>query len=60
MAPYVPFIVEYFYLNLKKVFNQSSVNYSESIHFIRIPKKVDKFEDQSLVKTVEIFQSLIT
>jgi isoleucyl-tRNA synthetase len=60
MAPYVPFIVDYFYQQLKLVIHKDSKNYQESIHFLRIPKPIDKFDDADLVQAVEIFQKVMS
>ncbi len=60
MAPYVPFIVEFFYQNLKMVIDEKSKNFEASIHFLRIPQPIDKFKDHDLVKTVDVFQKLMS
>ncbi len=60
MAPYVPFIVEYFYQDMKKVINDKSKLNEQSIHFLRIPHPIKKFEDSNLVDAVEVFQKLMS
>ena len=60
MAPYVPFISEYFYQDMKKVISKDSGLHELSVHLIQMPKPVTKFVDVDLVKSVEIFQELIS
>ena len=60
MAPFVPFITDYFYLELRKVMHHECSLYGESIHFLRQPHVVNQFQDSNLVKTVSVFQHLIT
>jgi len=60
MAPYVPFIVEYFYQNLRLVIKKDSILQEDSIHFLRIPKSVKRLEDENLVYVFEVFQKLMT
>lgn len=60
MAPFVPFIVEYFYQDLRKVLSKESGLSEISIHLLQIPKANPKFENIDLVKSVEVFQELIS
>lgn len=60
MAPYVPFIVESFYQDLKKVMKADSTLKKESIHLLTIPKPTNKFKNEELVEGVTIFQKLIS
>ena len=60
MAPYVPFIVEYFYQNLRMVIPKGSKFQEDSIHFLRIPHHVNRFENEGLVHAFEVFQNLMT
>ena len=60
MSPYVPFIVEYFYQNLRLVINKQSKLQEDSIHFLRIPYSVKAFENENLVDAFEVFQDLVT
>ena len=60
MAPYVPFIVEYFYQNMNKVIRDGSKLKEESIHFLRIPHTIKKFENENLVKSFDVFQNFIS
>jgi len=55
MSPYVPFIVESFYQDLKKVMKSDSNQRKESIHLLTIPKPTNRFKNQTLVEGVEIF-----
>lgn len=60
MAPYVPFIVESFYQDLRKVMREESSNNKQSIHLLRIPKATNKFLNEELVQAVSVFQDLIS
>ena len=60
MAPYVPFIVEFFYQNLRLVIKEDSPFQEASIHFLKIPQAVKSFEDENLVYVFEVFQKLMT
>ena len=59
MAPYVPFLVENFYQNLKLLVPENSSYYEKSIHFLQIPHHNPKLIDQTLVNTVERMQRII-
>lgn len=60
MAPFVPFITDYFYLNLKHFLCEKSSLLQESIHFLSIPTPTKHFFDDSLLESVNIFQNVIT
>ena len=60
MAPFVPFISEFFYQNLRPCFAEGSALREDSVHFLRIPAAIREFEDDELLESVEIFQNLIT
>ena len=60
MAPFVPFIVEYFYQDLRKVISKESGFLELSIHLLQIPKSNTRFEDIDLVQSIEVFQDLIS
>ena len=59
MAPYVPFIVETFYQNLRKCLKPGSAYLDESIHFIQIPDFNEKLIDPELIDIVEKMQGMI-
>lgn len=59
MAPYVPFIVETFYQNMRRVLKPGSKYLDESIHFIQIPDFNEKLIDADLLRTVELMQGMI-
>ena len=59
MAPYVPFIVENFYTNMRKLLKTGSSYLDESIHFIQIPEFNPKLLDAELVEVVHMMQGMI-
>lgn len=59
MAPYVPFIVETFYQNMRKCLNPGSKYLDESIHFIQIPNFNEKLIDAELVDIIDKMQGMI-
>jgi isoleucyl-tRNA synthetase len=59
LAPYVPFLVETFYQNMKKILNKDSKYFEESIHFIQIPDYNEKLIDAGLIRTVNLMQGMI-
>ena len=59
MAPYVPFIVETFYQNMRKCLKEGSKYLDDSIHFIQIPNFNEKLIDQELVDVVNKMQGMI-
>lgn len=59
MAPYVPFITESFYLNMRKVINKESKYYEDSIHFLQIPDYKESLIDNDLLPQIERMQKVI-
>lgn len=59
MAPYVPFIVESFYQNLRKCLKEGSNLAEESVHFLIIPEFNPALVDTNLVSTIERTQRII-
>lgn len=59
MSPYVPFIVETFYQNMRKCINEKSQYMEKSIHFLQVPNANDKLIDESLEETVDRMQRVI-
>ena len=59
MAPYVPFIVETFYQNMRRVLKSDSKYLDESIHFIQIPSYNPSLIDAELVDTIDKMQGMI-
>lgn len=60
MAPFTPYITDYFYLELKKVMRPECPSNADSIHFLRQPSVIESLIDEKLIANVEIFQNLIT
>lgn len=60
MAPFVPFITDYFYLNLRNFLKKDSPLFAESIHFLSIPQAGKRFVNEDLVASFKVFQSLVT
>lgn len=60
MAPFVPFITDYFYMELSKVMKEGSALRTESIHFLRQPSLLDRFRNKDLVAAMDTFQSIIS
>jgi isoleucyl-tRNA synthetase len=60
MAPFVPFLTDYFYLQLKKVIPEDSALKQDSIHFLRQPSIIGKFRNDDLVSAMNTFQSVIS
>jgi isoleucyl-tRNA synthetase len=60
MAPFVPFITDYFYMELSRVMNEGSQLKTESIHFLRQPEVISELKDQDLVSAMDTFQSFIS
>jgi isoleucyl-tRNA synthetase len=59
MAPYVPFIVESFYQNLRKCLKTGSALNEDSIHFLLIPEFNVNLVDENLVSTIDRMQRII-
>lgn len=59
MAPYIPFITEYFYSNLRQFTKEGSIYKEKSIHFLQMPTYNDNLIDEKLLQTVELLQSII-
>ncbi len=59
MAPYVPFIVENFYQNMRKLLQPGSKYLDESIHFIQIPEFNPNLINAELVDILEKMQGMI-
>ena len=59
-APFVPFISEYLYQYLRQFLPEGHALRTESVHFLRIPTVNPTFNDSSLIKGIEVFQSAIT
>lgn len=60
MAPFVPFISDFFYQNLRLYLSSESKINDQSVHLLTIPTAIKEFEDDELLECVEIFQNLIT
>ncbi len=60
MSPFVPFIAEYFYQDLRKVISQESGLLELSVHLLQMPQSNPRLENSDLVKSVEVFQDLIS
>jgi isoleucyl-tRNA synthetase len=60
MAPFVPFITDFFYLELSRVIKEESDLKEESIHFLRQPAYLEVFKNEDLVSAMEIFQNIIS
>ena len=60
MAPFVPFITDYFYLELRKVIDESSKFRADSIHFLRQPSVLTSLESPGLIEDVTIVQNAIS
>ncbi|CAD8161022.1 unnamed protein product [Paramecium pentaurelia] len=58
MSPYVPFITESFYQNLKKCIPQGKMN-QESIHFLQIPEVRKELIDPKIESQVEKMQIVV-
>jgi isoleucyl-tRNA synthetase len=59
MAPYVPFIVETFYQNMRKVLAPNSKLLEQSIHFVDIPQYNEKLIDNDILNMVDKMQRII-
>lgn len=59
MAPYVPFLVETFYQNMKLILKKDSKYMEESIHFIQIPDYNESLINVDLINTVKMMQGMI-
>ena len=60
MAPFVPFITDYFYMELSKVMNSNSKLKTDSIHFLRQPEFLENLQNENLVDAMDTFQSIIS
>ena len=60
MAPFVPFITDYFYLELNKVMKSESPLKTDSIHFLRQPDVLENLQNPDLVSAMDTFQSIIS
>jgi isoleucyl-tRNA synthetase len=59
MAPYVPFIVESFYQNMRMCIKPESQYYETSIHFLQIPHPKESLIDNKLLPIIEKMQKVI-
>ena len=57
LSPFIPFITEFMYQNLKKGLDEKSPLFEESIHFLRIPEYEEKLLDE---KIENIMQNMIS
>lgn len=59
MAPYVPFLVETFYQNMRLLLKEDSPLLEESIHFLLIPDAREELVDHALLDVVDKMQRLV-
>ena len=59
MGPYVPFIVESFYQNLRLCLKEDSALLEDSIHFLLIPEYNEALIDTELIDVVDKMQRII-
>jgi len=59
MSPYVPFIVESFFQNMKKCLKTDSIYYEDSIHFLQIPHPKESIKDEKLLPIIDRMQRII-
>eukprot|EP00825_Cyclidium_porcatum_P035469 TRINITY_DN3720_c0_g2_i3.p1 TRINITY_DN3720_c0_g2~~TRINITY_DN3720_c0_g2_i3.p1 ORF type:complete len:502 (+),score=106.66 TRINITY_DN3720_c0_g2_i3:75-1580(+) len=59
MAPFVPFITEMMYQNLKLVIDKKSKYYNQSVHFLQIPEVNEALLNESMETNVKRMQSII-
>jgi len=59
MAPYVPFIVESFYQNMRMCIKPDSQYMETSIHFLQIPHPKESLIDNKLLPVIEKMQKVI-
>jgi isoleucyl-tRNA synthetase len=59
MAPLTPFITDSIYLNLRNVIPKDSPLFSESIHFLRLPKPNEKYMNKEIEEKARLMQSSI-
>lgn len=60
LAPFIPFITEMFYDNLKKVLKEDSKYLEKSIHFVNIPEFNKDLIDEQLEVSVGRMSNIIT
>lgn len=59
MSPFVPFLTESMFQNMKKVIKKDSKLYQESIHHLTIPKVNQKFLNESINEKMKDAMSII-
>lgn len=59
MAPFVPFITEMMYQNLKLVISKDSKYKNESVHFLQIPEANEALLNEAMESNVKKMQSII-
>jgi isoleucyl-tRNA synthetase len=67
MAPFTPYLAEYFYQNLRKVLPPETADISkddyhinvDSIHYLPIPKPREEIIDTSVLRSIELLQQAI-
>jgi len=60
IAPYVPFITELMYQNLRKCIPEDNKDYNlQSIHYLLWPKQDEKLIDEKVEKSVDNMQNVI-
>lgn len=59
MAPFTPFLAESMYQNLKRCFSESSPFLSESVHFLSIPKSMEKAKNVLIERAISRLQKVI-
>lgn len=59
MSPFVPFLTESMFQNMKKVIKKDSKLYQESIHHLTIPKVNLKFLNESINEKMKDAMSII-
>lgn len=59
MSPFVPFICESMYQNMRKVIDKNSPFYEESIHFLQIPQSLEHLHNEEIEDCVARMQKII-